>query len=104
MPEYLTRILVVDVEEIHLCSELAVVAFVCFLKHFEVCVEVIRFCECDCVDACEHGAFYVSSPVCACNLHQLECLSIDFFCSCNVRSAAQVNIAVLCIGGDFFTG
>jgi len=42
----------------------------------------------DDIDACEHGVFFVSAPVCACNAHELEAIKWQVLSVLNMASPA----------------
>ena len=90
VPENLTRIFVVDMEEVEFTADLAVVALFRFDEHIEISLEVVRFFPGGSIDAGKHRALFVPSPVCAGGLHQLEALDIEFLRARDMWAAAEV--------------
>ena len=72
VPENLTGIFGVKVEQVKLHAQLAVVALVRLFQHLEVVLQFVRLMEADGIDAAEHGAVGIPAPVCAGKAHQLE--------------------------------
>ena len=85
-------------EEFHFLAELAVVTLLGLLEEHQVLVEHLLLGEGDAVYAHQLVALLVAAPVCAGkrgDLHGLDCTGVG-----EVRAAAQVGEAALCVGGD----
>ena len=99
VPEHRARRLLLEVEQIHLAAELAMVALLGFLELLEVGVELLLFGEGGAVDAREHLAVGIAAPIGARDLHQLERVP-DLAGRGHVRPAAEVEPVALLVDLD----
>ena len=99
MPEHHAGAFFLEVEEVHLASEPAVVALLGFLELLEIEVEVFRLGKRSAVDAGQHRLRRVAAPVGARDLHQLEGAA-DLAGRGHVRTAAQVEPVALLVDLD----
>jgi hypothetical protein len=90
MPENGAVRLLLEVEQVHLRAQLAVVALGGFLKAGEVGVELFLVEPAGAVDARELGVLLVAAPVSAGNAHQLERLRVELAGGGEMRAAAHV--------------
>ncbi len=72
MPEHRAGRLFLEVEQVHLAPELAVVALLGLFDLLEIGVELVLLGEGGAVDAREHLAIGIAAPIGARDLHQLE--------------------------------
>ncbi len=79
-----------EVEQVHLLAELAMVALGGFLEAQEMRVELLLVEPARAVDAREHGVALVAAPVGAGDARQLERLRIELAGGGEVRPAAHV--------------
>ena len=89
MPEHRARRFLLEVEQIHLAAELAVVALLGFLDLLEIGVEFLLLGEGGAVDARQHFAVGIAAPIGAGDLHQLErvpTLPVEVMCGPRQRS------------------
>ena len=100
MPENLSRIVLVDVEEIHLTAQLAVVTALSLRQHIQVCLQVGGLFPGSAVDAGQHGPLHVAPPVGSRSLHQLEGLGVDLLGAAHMGATAQVRKVTLIVDGD----
>ena len=87
-----------DVEEIELRAELAVVALLRLLEHLQVRVLLLLLRPGGAVDALEHLVLRVAAPVGAGDLHELEDLQLAG--RRHVRPAAEVDEVALPVQRD----
>ena len=91
-------------EEIHLMSQLTVVAFRCLFALREVCVELSFCAERKTVNAREHYIFLVASPIRSRNAVELERIRSDFFSWVfRVAALTEVHQSWRIVKSDFFT-
>ena len=99
VPEHDARAFLLEVEEVELAAELAVVALLGFLELLQVRVELLLLGERRAVDAGEHRIVAVAAPIGARDLHQLEGIA-DLADAGHVRAAAEVEPVALMIDLD----
>ena len=99
MPEHRARRLLLEVEQVHLAAELAVVALLRLLDLLEIGVELLLLGEGGAVDAREHLAVGIAAPIGARDLHQLEGVA-DLAGRGHVRAAAEVEPVALLVDLD----
>ena len=85
-------------EELHLLTDLTVVAFLGLLKHHEVFVEHLLLGEGDTIQALHLLTGCITTPESTSHAGQLHCL--DLTCIHEVRTATEVGEVTLCIGSD----
>src|SRR5712691_1710678 len=78
-----------DAEEVELDAELAMIAALGFLDAVKMRIQLFLGEKSDGVNALELRIAFLTFPVSAGNIHQLE--RLDAFCGRNVRTAAEVN-------------
>mmetsp|Transcript_37514 Transcript_37514/g.87440 ORF Transcript_37514/g.87440 Transcript_37514/m.87440 type:complete len:538 (+) Transcript_37514:6674-8287(+) len=88
VPEHDARRVLVDVEQVQLLAELAVVALLGFFEQRQVFLQVVLARPGRAVDALQHLVAVVTAPVGAGHLHQLEVLELAR--AGHVRAAAEV--------------
>ncbi len=86
-------------EQVHLAAELAVVALLRFLDLLEIGLELLLLGEGGAVDAAEHLAVGIATPIGARDLHQLEGAA-DLAGRGHVRAAAEVEPVALFVDLD----
>src|SRR6266576_4406115 len=89
MPEHRARRLLLEVKQVHLAAEPAMVAFLRLFELLEIGIELFLLGERGAVDAAEHFAVGISAPVGARGLHQLEGVA-DLAGRGHVWTAAEV--------------
>ena len=99
MPEHRARGFLLEMEQVHLAAEPAVVALLGLLELLEIGVEVFLFLEGGAVDAGQHGIARIPAPIGAGHLHQLEGVA-DLGGRGHVRAAAQVEPLALLVDVD----
>src|SRR6516162_1421989 len=99
MPEHGAWRLFLEMEQIHLAAEAAVVALLGFLDLLEIGVELLLLGECGAVDARKHLAVRIAAPIGARDLHQLEGRS-DLAGRGHVRAAAEIEPIALAVDLD----
>jgi len=87
-------------EEVHLLSDLAVVALLRFLLNPQVFIKLLFGCKGGDVDTRELLAFLIPSPVGAGDRHQFETVDGDFLEALHVSAAAEVHERVFAIRPD----
>ena len=97
-PEWEARTGVRHHEELHLATDLAVVAALCLGEKLEVLVEVLLRGEGDAVDAREHLVVLVAPPVGARDARELE--GLERLGVGEVRTDAHVDVLALLVEGD----
>ena len=102
MPEHDTGRDVVDVEQVELAAEPAMVALLGFLEHAQVLLQLVLGRPRGAVDALEHLVAMVAAPIGAGHLHQLEVLEPAR--RRHVRPAAEILEGTLAIERDFLAG
>ena len=98
VPEHHAGRVIVDVEQVELAAQLAVVALLGFLQHRQVLREFFLRRPGRAVDALQHLVAVVAAPVGAGHLHQLEELQLAR--AGHVRAAAQVLEGALAVQRD----
>ena len=88
VPEHGTGRVLVDVEQVQLTAELAVVALLGFFQHREVLLQLILARPSRAIHALQHFVAVVTAPVRARHLHQLE--ELQLASARNVWAAAKV--------------
>ena len=99
VPEHRSRRLVLEVEEVHLAPELAVVASLGLLEHVQVGLELFLARPRGAVDPLEHLVAGVAAPVRARDAHQLERLA-ELAGRGEVRTPAQIDPLALAVHRD----
>ncbi len=99
MPEDDARPLLLEVEEVHLAAEPAMVALLRLLQHVEIGIELGLVVPGGAVDAGEHRIARVAAPIGAGHLHQLEGVA-DLPGRGHVRTAAEVEPVALLVDLD----
>ena len=99
MPEHGTGRFFLEMEQVHLAAQFAVVAFFGFLDLLEVGGEVFFGCPSGAVDALELRAGAVAAPVRAGEALQLEGFA-DLAGCCHVRAATHVEPRTLLVNVD----
>ena len=89
VPEHHARRFVLQVEEIELAAEPAVVALLGFLERVQIGVQVFLVRPGGAVDALQHLVLRIAAPVGAGDLHQLE--DLELAGRRHVRAAAQID-------------
>ncbi len=90
VPEHHARRLLLEVEEVHLAADPAMIAPRRLLEHGEIGLELLAVPETDPVDALEHLVAAVAAPVGAGHLHQLEGVGRELPGALEVGAAAEV--------------
>ena len=96
MPEHRARRFLLEMEQVHLAADFAVVALFRFLELLEIGVELFLLGESGTVDARQHLAVGIAAPIGAGNLHQLERVA-DLAGRGHVRAAAQIEPVALLV-------
>ena len=99
MPEHRAGRFLLEMEQVHLAAEPAVVALLGFLDLLEVGVELFLLGEGGAVDAGEHRVVAVAAPIGAGHLHQLEGVA-DLGRRGHVRAAAEIEPVALLVNFD----
>ncbi len=99
VPEDDARPLLLEVEEVHLAAEPAMVALLRLLQHVEIGVELLLGVPGGAVDARQHRVARVAAPIGAGHLHQLEGVA-DLPRGRHVRTAAEVEPVALLVDLD----
>ncbi len=99
VPEDDARPLLLEVEEVHLAAQTAVVALLRLRQHVEIGVELFSCVPGGAVDAGEHRVVGIAAPIGAGHLHQLEGVADLPGCG-HVRTAAQVEPLALLVDLD----
>ena len=99
VPEHHAGTFLLEVEQVELAAELAMVALLGFLDLLEVGVEVFLLGERRAVDARQHRVVGVAAPIGAGHLHQLEGVA-DLAGRGHVRAAAEIEPVALVIDLD----
>ena len=94
VPEDDARALFLEMEQVHLAAEPAVVALLGFRQHVQVGVELRLVGPGGAVDAGQHRVVAVAAPIGAGDLHQLEGVA-DLAGRGHVRAAAKVEPVAL---------
>jgi len=102
MPEHHARCLVLDMEEIELATELAVVALLSLLDHVQVGVEFVLLCPCRAIHTLQHLVLRVAPPIGSGQLGQLE--NLELTGRRHMRPATQVDEIALSIERDILIG
>ena len=79
-----------DVEQLHLAAQLAVVAFGGLFQHGEVGLEVVAVAKGDTVDALQHRAAGIAQPVGPCHMGQFEGIGRHLPGMLEMRAPAEV--------------
>ena len=103
VPEHRADGLVLEVEQVHLPAELAVVAALGFLEAIEIGLELLRVRPCGAVDALQHLVARIAAPIRARELHELEARA-EPPRRRQVRAAAQIDEIALAIQRDRLAG
>ncbi len=103
MPEHRARRLLLEVEEVHLAAELPVVALLRLLDLLEIGVELLLLGEGGAVDAGQHLAVGIATPIGARDLHQLEGRA-DLAGRGHVRTAAEIEPVALLVDLELLVG
>ena len=103
MPEHRARRLLLEVEQVHLAAEPAVVALLGFLELLEMSVELLLLGEGGAVDAGQHRVLGIAAPVGARHLLQLEGVA-DLAGRGHVRAAAEIEPVALAVDLQVLAG
>src|SRR4029077_4164171 len=103
VPEHHARAFFLEVEEVELAAELAVVALLRFLDLLEISVEFFLLGERRAVDAGQHRVVAVAAPIGAGHLLQLEGVA-DLAGRGHVRTAAEVEPVALLVNLELLAG
>ena len=101
MPEHRTDSLFLDVEQVHLATDAAMVALLSLLNHGEMGLELLLIPPRRAVDTLQLRVGRVTAPIGTRQLHQLEGLR-QFARGRQMRPAAQIDPVTLAIHGDGF--
>ncbi len=99
VPEHYPRAFLLEVKQIELAAQLAVVALLGLLDLLQIRIEVFLLGERRAVDARQHRVVAVAAPISAGHLHQLERVA-DLAGRRHVRPAAEIEPVALKI--DFY--
>ena len=102
VPEHQAGRMVVDVEQVQLAAQLAVVALFGLFQHGQVLLQLVLGGPGRAVDALQHLVAVVAAPVGAGQLHQLEVLELAG--AGHVRAAAQVFELAFAVQRHVFIG
>ena len=91
MPEDTAMCFLLQVEQVHFCTQAAMVALRCFFKADEVCVELLLVQPASAVNTRQLCIFLVAAPIGARDAGQLERRRIKFAGRGQMRSAAHVH-------------
>ena len=100
MPEHQTRGVVVDMKEIELATQLAVIPLFRLLQHGEMLLQIFFAGPGRTVNPLQHLVAVVAAPVRTCHLHELEVLELAG--AGYVRAAAQIFKRALAVQTDIF--
>ena len=70
-----TRTCIVHHEQAKLFAQFSVVTLLCLFHHGNICFQFLFGCKCGRIDTGQHFVLLAASPVCACQIHQLKCLT-----------------------------
>ena len=70
-----TRTCIVHHEQAKFFAQFTMVTFLCLFHHCDVCFQILFGCKCGRIDTGQHFVLLAASPVCACQIHQLKCLT-----------------------------
>ena len=96
MPEHDARPFLLEVEQVHLAAELAVIALFGLLKHGQIGLELGLVGPGRTVDARQHRVVGIAAPIGSGHLHQLEGVA-DLAGRGHVRAAAQIEPVALMV-------
>ena len=99
MPEHRAGRLFLEMEQVHLAAEPAMVALLGFLDLLQIGVELLLLGEGGAVDAGEHRVVGIAAPIGAGHLHQLEGVA-DLAGRGHVRAAAEIEPVALLVDLD----
>ncbi len=99
MPEHDAMRFGLEVEQVHLLAQLAVVALGRLLKPHQMLVELLLVEPASAVDARKHRVLLVAAPIGARDARQLERIGIDLAGGGQVRAAAHVEPRVVALAG-----
>ena len=99
VPEHHAGAFLLEVEQVELAAELAVVALLGFLDLLQIGVELFLLGERRAVDARQHRIVAVAAPIGARHLHQLEGVA-DLAGRGHVRAAAEIEPVALVVDLD----
>ena len=100
VPKDQARRVLVDMEQVQLAAELAVVALLGFFDHAQMVLQVFLGGPGRAVNTLQHGVAVVATPIGACHFHQLEVLEPPG--AGHVRAAAQVFKSALAVQAHVF--
>ena len=103
VPEHRARRFFLEMEQVHLAAEPAVVALLGFLDLLEIGVELFLLGEGGAVDAGQHRVVAIAAPIGAGDLHQLEGVA-DLAGRGHVRAAAEIEPVALLVDLDLLVG
>ena len=96
MPEDRARPLLLEMEQVHLAAEAAMIALLGFLDLFEIGVEFVLLGESRRIDALKHRLVGIAAPIGAGDLHQLERIA-DLAGRGHMRAAAEIEPVALLV-------
>ena len=94
MPKHGTRRVLVDVEQVQLTAELAVVALLGFFQHREVLLQLILARPSRAIHALQHFVAVVTAPVRAATFISLKNFSLPVLGTCGPRQGLQTPFTV----------
>ena len=98
MPEHRARRLFLQMEQVELAADAAMVALLGLLEPVQVVLELLLVAPRGAVDALEHLVARIAAPVGAGDLHELE--GLELAGGRHVRAAAQVDPVALAVEAD----
>ena len=98
VPEHGARRLLLEVEQVEVLADAAVIALLGFLEAMQIGREILVVEPRGAVDALEHLVARIAAPVGAGHLHELEALELAG--GRHVRAAAQVEPVALAVEAD----
>ena len=103
VPEHHARTFLLEMKQVELAAELAMIALLGFLDLLQISVEFFLLCERRAVDARQHRIVAVAAPIGAGDLHQLEGAS-DLAGGGHMRAAAEIEPVALLVDLDGLVG
>src|SRR5262245_32590237 len=101
MPEDGALLLFMQMEQMHVIFQLAVVSFFCFFQLMEIVFEFLFVPPGSAVNSRQHSAAGIAAPVSTRDLQEFESLT-DMFRGRHMRPAAQIEPVALTIDLDLF--
>ena len=94
VPEYRTMRLLLQVKQVHLAAQFAMVALGGFFEAQQVRVELLLVEPAGAIDARKLGIILVAAPIGPGNAHQLECSGVELSGRGQMRAAAHIHPVV----------